>query len=70
MIKLPTATAYTAEEVGKMINRKTDTVRKYVRSGKLKGQKVGNEWYVTDRALTEFITGEKPEPRPRDDSKR
>lgn len=70
MIKLETTTAYTVAEVAKMLNRSGDLVRKYIRSGKLKAQKVGNTWYITDRTLTELITGEKPEPRPRDDSKR
>ena len=32
-------------------------------SGELKAQKVGNTWYITDKTLTEFITGEKPEKR-------
>ena len=32
-------------------------------SGEVKAQKVGNTWYITDKTLTEFITGEKPEKR-------
>ena len=63
MIKLETTTAYTVPEVAQMIHRTNDMVRKHIRSGKLKAHKVGNAWYVTDRTLTEFITGEKPEPR-------
>ncbi len=70
MIKLETTTAYTVAEVAQMLNRSGDLVRKYIRSGKLKAQKVGNTWYITDRTLTELITGEKPEPRPIEESKR
>lgn len=70
MIKLPTATAYTVDEVAEIIHRTPDAVRKHIKAGRLKAQKVGRAWYVTEKTLTEFITGEKPEPRPKDDSTR
>ena len=63
MIKLETTTAYTTIETAKILHKNPDTVRRYIRDGKLKAQKVGNTWYVTDRTLTEFVTGERPEKR-------
>lgn len=57
MIKLATTTAYDTKEVAEMLHRSVASVRNYLRSGELKGQKVGNEWYVTDKTLTEFIAG-------------
>ncbi len=61
MIKLETTTAYTPVEAAEILHKNPDTVRRYIRSGKLKAQKVGNTWYITDKTLTEFVTGEKPE---------
>ncbi len=31
------------------------TIRGYVREGRLKGQKVGQKWYVTEESLQEFL---------------
>lgn len=70
MIKLPTTTAYTVIEVGEILHRSPQAVRAQIKSGKLKAQKVGRAWYVTEKTLTEYVTGEKPEPRPIEESKR
>lgn len=43
--------------------RKCENCGANLNSGELKAQKVGNTWYITDKTLTEFITGEKPEKR-------
>jgi len=61
MIKLETTTAYTVQEVAERIHRTPVTVRNYIRAGKLRAQKVGNTWYITEETLTELVTGEKPE---------
>lgn len=61
MIKLQTTTAYTVDEAAEILHKCKDTVRNYIKSGKLKAQKVGRCYYVTDKTLTEFITGEKSE---------
>jgi excisionase family DNA binding protein len=63
MIKLETTTAYDVKEAAEMLHRSKNTIRSYIKSGELKAQKVGNTWYITDKTLTEFITGEKPEKR-------
>lgn len=60
MIKLENTVAYTAEEAAKMLNRALSTVRLYIRSGKLRAHKVGRTYYITEKTLTEFITGERP----------
>lgn len=61
MIKLETTTAYTIKEAAEIMHRSVSTIRNYIKSGELKAQKVGNTWYVTDKTLTELVTGEKPE---------
>ena len=61
MIKLENTVAYTAEEAAVMLNRAISTVRTYIRSGKLRAHKVGRTYYITEKTLTEFITGERPQ---------
>lgn len=63
MIKLETTTAYTVQEVAERIHKTPVTVRHYIRDGKLRAQKVGNTWYITEDTLTELITGENPKKR-------
>ncbi len=61
MVKLERTTAYTVDEVAEMLKKTPSTVRRYIALGMLKAQKVGRPYYITDKALEEFITGEKPE---------
>lgn len=61
MIKLETTTAYTVKEVADILGKNVDTVRRYIKQGQLKAQKVGHAYYITDKTLTVFVTGEKPE---------
>lgn len=63
MIKLENTTAYTVTEVAEMLNKTRDTVLRYIHNGELKAKKVGRPYYITDRALEEFITGETTEKR-------
>ena len=63
MIKLETTTAYTPAEVAEMLHKTPNTIRRYIKEGFLKAQKVGRTWYITDKTLTEFVTGEKIERR-------
>lgn len=63
MIKLETTTAYTVKEAAEILGKNCDTVRRYIKTGKLKAQKVGHAYYITDKTLTGFVTGEKPEER-------
>lgn len=58
MIKLDRVTAYTLREAAEIMHVSYQTVRKLVLSGKLRAQKVGRMWYVTDKTLEEFILGE------------
>ena len=60
MIKLENTIAYTAQEAAEMLDRSLSTVRRYIKNGELKAHKVGNTYYLTEKTLTEFITGEKP----------
>ena len=41
----------TVTEAARRLNRSTEQVRRYLREGKLKGQRIGNQWFVEERTL-------------------
>jgi len=47
-------------EAAKRLNRSTEQVRRNLRDGKLRGQRVGNQWFVDETCLV----SEKLEPKP------
>jgi len=54
MIKLKRFTAYTVQEVADALHLSPGTIRRYIKSGAMKAQKVGARWYITDDNL-EFV---------------
>lgn len=46
---------YTPEELSKKIKLPVQTVRKYLRTGRLKGAKIGKHWRVTEEQLKGFL---------------
>ena len=46
---------YTPEEIAEILKVEPDTIRRYLRDGKLKGFKVGNHWRIKEEDLQEFI---------------
>lgn len=46
---------YTLEEVSEKIKIPVPTLRKYLKTGNLKGAKIGKHWRITDEQLKEFI---------------
>lgn len=63
MIKLEKTTAYTVQEVAEILHKTPTTVRKYIKTGELKAKQVGRPYYITEKALEEFIAGETTEKR-------
>ena len=41
----------TVAQAARRLNRSTEQVRRYLREGKLKGQRIGNQWFVEERTL-------------------
>ena len=41
----------TVAEAAKRLGRSIEQVRRYLREGKLKGQRVGNQWFVDEESL-------------------
>jgi excisionase family DNA binding protein len=42
----------TVAEAARRLNRSIEQVRRYLREGKLRGQRIGNQWFVEEGALT------------------
>lgn len=48
---------YSVEDVSKLLNLHIMTVRRYLKTGKIKAQKLGKRWYVTEEAIQDYFTG-------------
>jgi len=46
---------YSTEDVAEILGFKEKTVREWLRTGKLKGKKIGRLWRVKESDLEEFI---------------
>lgn len=49
------ATFYTLPEVAKMLNVTPQTIRGYVKKGKLKGKRIGRPILIAEENLREFL---------------
>ena len=54
-VKIGTVTAYTVDELAEKFASTVIAFRRYIRAGKLKANKVGGRWYVTETALRDFL---------------
>jgi excisionase family DNA binding protein len=52
----------TVEEVSSFLNLKETTVRKFIRDGKLKAQKIGKQWRISKDCLDAFVGRDAPAP--------
>ena len=50
----------TVAEAAKRMNRSIEQVRRKLREGKLKGQRIGNQWFVEEDSLTYARPARKP----------
>jgi excisionase family DNA binding protein len=41
----------TVAEAARRLNRSIEQVRRYLREGKLRGQRIGNQWFVEEQAV-------------------
>jgi excisionase family DNA binding protein len=48
---------YSINELSALWGKHRISIYRYIKSGKLKGQKIGDEWRVTQDAVDEFIRG-------------
>jgi len=56
-VKLGPMLLYTAKEISEILDLTSVTMREYIKDGKIKGQKVGGKWYITEDSLKAFFNG-------------
>lgn len=54
---------YNLDEVVKLLGLNIQTVRIYIKEGKLKASKVGRKYMVTDEAIKEFLEANLVQPK-------
>ena len=57
-IKIGKKQFYNVETLGKMLFIPVDTVRKYIRKGRIKAIKIGKFYLVSEENLQKFLDGE------------
>jgi excisionase family DNA binding protein len=53
---------YNLKEVVKLLGLNIQTVRQYIKEGKLKASKIGTHYIVTDEAIKEFLKANEVKP--------
>ncbi|MFQ6675565.1 MAG: helix-turn-helix domain-containing protein [Fidelibacterota bacterium] len=48
---------YYVEEVARELGLNEKTVRRYLKSGRLEGLKLGRRWLISERAFRDFLHG-------------
>lgn len=57
MLQVGSETAYNVQEAAQLLKVSAVTIRGYIHQGKLKAQRVGRAFYITEAVLEEFIRG-------------
>jgi excisionase family DNA binding protein len=47
--------AYDVYEIAKLFDVTPQSVRKYLKQGKIKANKFGTKWYITEEAMRDFL---------------
>ncbi len=55
--KIGGITFYTLKELAEKMNTTPVTLQRYLRQGKIKGNKIGVKWHVTEDSVREFLEG-------------
>ena len=62
---MATSSLLTPEEVAEKLKMTPQTVRAYLRQGKIRGLQVGGKWRMTEAAFEAFVKGLEEATRPR-----
>jgi len=57
-VKYGSKELYSIPELSKILPISDWTIREYLRKGKLKGHKIGKNWYVSKENLEAFLEGD------------
>jgi len=55
MIKLGNTLIFDIKEIAQKFDLSEMTVRRYIRDGRIRSQKLGNHWYITEAAIADFF---------------
>ena len=55
MIEIGNTKIFDLEEIAKRFGLTPTTIRKYIKEGRISGQKMGNRWYISHEAIAEFF---------------
>ena len=48
---------YDVQEIAKAFDMTPQSIRKFLREGRIKARKHGTRWYVTEEAMREYLLG-------------
>ena len=54
-VKIGSLVVHDLEEISEKFGVHSNTLRTYIKGGKLRGQKMGTKWYVSEESLREFF---------------
>jgi len=54
---------FTVEEAAERLLCTPETIRRYIRQGKINATKIIRRWYISEDELTAYVTGETTEKR-------
>lgn len=60
-IKLGRKKLYSVKELAEILPITPLTIREYIRKGKIRGRKIGKNWYVSKADLEKFLDGDEQE---------
>lgn len=66
--KIGSLTLYSVDDLHELLGLSKMTIRAYFREGKLKGKKLGVQWYITEEAIREYF--DEPDETPKTSKKR
>ncbi len=55
MIKFNNITLYTIEEAAEILPVCHQTIRRYLKNGRLRGQKIGGRWLINEESINELL---------------
>lgn len=56
--KIQSLQLYSLKEVAQLLDVTERTLHNYIKAGKLKGQKIGGRWKVSEENLKRFVNGD------------
>jgi len=57
MLQVGNERAYNVQEAAQLLKVSAVTIRSYIKQGKLKAQKVGRAFYITEATIEDFLRG-------------